>query len=130
MFGKSKSIGISNMSKELEALNNLVERLAIKKYDDKGNLICWESTIDKEYNIIETALKRLEELEKAFKLLSKEDEKTKKFLTKEIEKNRALEIIKKHKLLNYVLKNEKCANMYHLSQEDKDFLLKEVLKNE
>ena len=33
-----------------------------------------------------------------------------------------LEIIKKHKLLNYVLKNEKCANMYHLSKEEIDLL--------
>ena len=33
-----------------------------------------------------------------------------------------LEIIKKHKLLNYVLKNEKCANMYHLSKEECDLL--------
>ena len=41
-------------------------------------------------------------------------------------KLKALEIIKEHKLLNYVLKNEKCANMYHLSKEEKD-LLKEVL---
>ena len=33
-----------------------------------------------------------------------------------------LEIIKKHKLLNYVLKNGKCANMYHLSKEEIDLL--------
>ena len=38
-----------------------------------------------------------------------------------------LEIIKKHKLLNYVLKNEKCANMYHLSKEEID-LLRELMK--
>ena len=38
-----------------------------------------------------------------------------------------LEIIKKHKLLNYVLKNEKCANMYHLSKEECD-LLREIEK--
>ena len=38
-----------------------------------------------------------------------------------------LKIIKKHKLLNYVLKNEKCANMYHLSKEECD-LLKEIEK--
>ena len=37
----------------------------------------------------------------------------------------ALEIIKEHKLLNYVLKNEKCANMYHLSKEECD-LLREI----
>ena len=35
---------------------------------------------------------------------------------------KALEIIKKHKLLNYVLKNKKCASMYHLSEEECDFL--------
>lgn len=38
-----------------------------------------------------------------------------------------LEIIKKHKLLNYVLKNEKCANMYHLSKEEIN-LLREIEK--
>lgn len=48
------------------------------------------------------------------------------FLRNEIEKNlEILEIIKKHKLLNYVLKNEKCANMYHLSKEEID-LLREI----
>lgn len=36
-----------------------------------------------------------------------------------------LEIIKKHKLLIYVLKNEKCANMYHLSKEEIN-LLREI----
>lgn len=47
-----------------------------------------------------------------------------------IEKNlEILEIIKKHKLLNYVLKNEKCANMYHLSKEEID-LLREMQKME
>lgn len=40
---------------------------------------------------------------------------------------KALDIIKSHKLLNYVLKNPKCAKMYHLSEE-KCELLKEVLK--
>ena len=47
---------------------------------------------------------------------------------KPIEKDlEVLEIIKKHKLLNYVLKNEKCANMYHLSKEECD-LLREIEK--
>lgn len=40
-----------------------------------------------------------------------------------------LKIIKDHKLLNYVLKNEKCANMYHLTKEEID-VLKEWLENE
>ena len=56
--------------------------------------------------IIEKELKRLEELEKAFVALSKDDEKAKKLLSKEIEKNRAFEIIKNrlidvHDLLVY-----------------------------
>ena len=46
---------------------------------------------------------------------------------KELTALEALEIIKKHKLLNYVIKNKKCANMYHLTDEEID-LLKEVLK--
>lgn len=50
------------------------------------------------------------------------------FLREIIEKDlEILEIIKKHKLLNYVLKNEKCANMYHLSKEECD-LLREIEK--
>ena len=39
---------------------------------------------------------------------------------------KALEIIKKHKLLNYIFKNKKCANMYHLLEEETE-LLKEVM---
>lgn len=38
-----------------------------------------------------------------------------------------LEIIRTHKLLNYVIKNKKCANMYHLTCE-KLGLLEEWLK--
>lgn len=51
---------------------------------------------------IEKELKRLEELEKAFDALSKEDEKAKKLLSKEIEKNRALEIIKRKPKLDLI----------------------------
>lgn len=49
----------------------------------------------------------------------------KKF-TSYIRRLEAFEIIKEHKLLNYILKNEKCANMYHLSKEEIK-VLKEVL---
>lgn len=64
------------MNKELsplEALEKLVDRLAIKKYDENGNLIYWESTTDKEYNIIETALKRLEKIETTTHSVLRED---------------------------------------------------------
>jgi len=40
---------------------------------------------------------------------------------------KALEIIKNHKLLNYVVKNPKCAAVYGLSEQDKE-ALKEFLK--
>lgn len=39
---------------------------------------------------------------------------------------KCLEIIKSHKLLNYIFKNDKCANIYLLSKEEIDSL-KEVL---
>ena len=39
---------------------------------------------------------------------------------------RLLEIIKNHKLLNYVIKNEKCASMYQLN-ESQIKLIKELL---
>lgn len=47
--------------------------------------------------------------------------------TKALKALKALEIIKEHKLLNYVLKNEKCSNMYHLSKEEKDLLKEAIL---
>ena len=42
---------------------------------------------------------------------------------------KALKIIKNHKLLNYVIKNKKCAAMYHLNDEEIN-ILKEVAKYE
>lgn len=42
---------------------------------------------------------------------------------------KAIEIIKQHKLLNYVLKNDKCVKMYCLSTNDIE-LLKEIMKGE
>ena len=48
------------------------------------------------------------------------------YIEKDLE---VLEIIKKHKLLNYVIKNPKCAKMYHLT-EDEIEKLKKWLENE
>ena len=109
------------ISKGLEALEELYCKfLYIAKKEDKDL-----------FEIIEKDLKRLEELEKAFAALSKDDEKAKKLLSKEIEKNRALEIIKKRKVGQY--QDEKtgkwyftCANGYGLTKEEDEFL-KEVL---
>ena len=53
-----------------------------------------------------------------------------KFLLDIIEKDlEVLEIIRTHKLLNYVIKNKKCATMYHLTDEELN-TLNESLKNE
>ena len=70
------------MNKELEALKQIKSH-----YNDR---VCID--ILEDFDLIETALKRLEEFEKAFDSLSKEDEKTTKLLSKEIEKNGALEV--------------------------------------
>ena len=51
----------------------------------------------------------------------------KQALIKAQEQEHAIKIIKEHKLLNYVLKNPKCAKMYNLNQEKIEFL-KGVLK--
>ena len=48
-------------------------------------------------------------------------------LEKVIKTLEAFEIIKQHKLLNYVIKNPKCAKMYILSEQDMQ-ILKEALK--
>ncbi len=80
--------GIRKMNKELEALiriEDLLSRL------DETDVINDDHLHDT--NIIYEALKRLEELEKAFDTLSKENEKVMKELSKEIEKNRQLQII-------------------------------------
>ena len=42
---------------------------------------------------------------------------------------KVLEIVKTHKLLNYVIKNEKCAKMYNLTEKEIN-KLKEWLENE
>ena len=86
------------MSKELKALIRI---------EDLLNMLYETDVIDDDHthdiNIIGKKLKRLEELEKAFKALSKDDEKTKELLSLEIEKNRTLEIIK-----------EKAVNIYYV----------------
>ena len=49
---------------------------------------------------------------------------------KPIEKDlEVLEIVKTHKLLNYVIKNEKCAKMYNLTEKEIN-KIKEWLENE
>lgn len=45
---------------------------------------------------------------------------------KEMKEIEAWRIVKRHKLLNYVLKNEACANMYQLDENEKQ-LLKELI---
>lgn len=55
-------------------------------------------------------------------VLEQDREQTKKdfeLIRKELE---ILEIIRTHKLLNYIIKNKKCATMYHLTDEESNTL--------
>lgn len=89
------------MSKGLEALKG------IKILVNKTKLTVIDcALLGKRYDIIEKELKRLEELEKAFVALSKDDEKAKKLLSKEIEKNRVLEIIKSRGIILRIPEND------------------------
>ena len=121
------------MSKELTPLEAL-EKVRNCTYP-------FASDNQKAFDVIETALKNYEDLQKVLddfgihNIQNLIDTlKNISFLETELlgqsqelnVKNKALEIIKKHKLLNYVLKNQKCANMYHLSKEEIDSL-KEIL---
>ena len=106
------------MSKELtplQALEKLVDRLAIKKYDENGNLIYWQSTTDNEYPIIENALKKYKVLQEVHK----------DFVDKNIKKLKALEIIKE-KVLDMDYFNIIADNCNLTYQEYN--LLMEVLK--
>jgi hypothetical protein len=123
------------MNKGLEALDNLVNHINLLNHiNGVEQQEVFEPLVNKNKSIIEKELKRLEELEKAFDALSKDDEKSKKLLSKEIEKNRALEIIKKKsvdiKYLRYraEFNVEKYNDNYieTLTKEECD-LLKEVL---
>ena len=79
----------AKMNKKLSPLEALKDLKVNGWFDNRGR---------NDIDIIETALKRLEELEKAFDSLIKDDEKAKKLLSLEIEKNRAFEIIEEKRV--------------------------------
>ena len=126
------------MNKELEALIR-IEDLLNRLYET--DVINDDHTHDT--NIIGKALKRHEELKKAFVSLSKDDEKAKKLLSLEIEKNRAFEIIKEKKVdVPYIIENPEekdviwynarfmgvlCEGWRMLSQEEWDLVRKVLL---
>ena len=72
-----------------EALEHII---FVAKLDKPISSVYYQELIDAKEKI-EKDLDRLEELEKAFDTLSKDDEKAKKLLSLEIEKNRKLQII-------------------------------------
>lgn len=99
------------------------------------------ASVEERLNIIEEEVKEYQNIAKRYKWQNitsgifdvKTDTKFQDLFSsaildiqKDYRKARAFDIVKYRKLLNYVLKNEKCANMYHLSKEEKDFL-KEML---
>ena len=59
------------MNKGLEALNRVAEKYAKKVFNDKGKLVYWENTFGQDYAIIETELKKLEEIDRIVKTLKK-----------------------------------------------------------
>ena len=116
------------MNKELTPLEALEEYKSIKDYYyHRAKENCYKVITlrvfdeeDKIYETIENELKRLE----------KQNEILERTLNKVVgEKNglaEILRIIKEHKLMNYVIKNKKCASMYHLTQDEIDLLKEEL----
>lgn len=45
-----------------EALDNLVDRLAKKEYDEKGNLIRWENACEEEYKCLSALIAMMEKM--------------------------------------------------------------------
>ena len=131
---KSMWLYIDEPTKRKFALQDykIIEK-ELKEYETEHTLrirlenINYELVREKQEN--EKELKRLEELEKAFKALSKDDEKAKKELSKEIEN---IKIIKETLNLK-VYKNKlgQCflegTNILIPIEQDKYDLLKEVL---
>lgn len=99
------------------------------------------ASVEKRLNIIEEEVKEYQKVAKRYKWQDitsgifdiKTDKKFQDLFSsamldiqEDYRKARAFDIVKYRKLLNYVLKNEKCMNMYHLSKEEKEFLKKMV----
>ena len=93
-------------------------KVAYPHCDKQGNITQVNYIEIKDKKLAEEKLCKFEDIEEKYNISSLDD--LENILA-------ALDVIKEHKLLNYVLKNEKCANMYHLSKEKCD-LLKEILK--
>lgn len=108
------------MNKALEALEKLRDN-----YESGTHLFDY-----KYLDIIEEELKEHKELKKIVKQQIKTigyyENLALKNKIENDKKLKVLEIIKDHKLLNYVLKNKKCANMYHLTEREIN-LLKEAM---
>ena len=125
--------------KESEKGSSYVFREAVKIHENRIEEMLKKSL--REWvlkNAFPEELKRLEELEKAFDALSKDDEKAKKLLSLEIEKNRAFEIIKDkqvncYDIINsvdykhYLVLMKNYDKSWLLTQEEYDFLKEELL---
>ena len=113
---------MKRLTTKIKGANNYCEfEVKNAKYKDLFELSSnreIENYVNTDLTIAIDKLGKLEDIEEKHNISSLDD------LDKKLT---ILEIIKKHKLLNYVLKNEKCANMYHLSKEEID-LLREIEK--
>lgn len=95
--GLEVNVEIGLCTKEMAKENPIKDfEILIEEYKDKWSKQMYDY-FKECLNEITKKLTRLEKLEKAFKALSKDDEKAKKLLSLEIEKNRALnEILTLH----------------------------------
>lgn len=122
------------MSKELtplQALEKLVDRLAIKKYDENGNLIYWQSTTDNEYPIIKTAIKENETLKECYE---NELKNTAYYNNLALKYKKAVEIIKEHLLdidwfLQFVTQNISYQHYVYCIEQSNNAFAKRFLLN-
>ena len=92
--GLEVNVEMGLCTKEMAKENPIKDfEILVEEYKDKWSKQMYDY-FKECLNEIKKKLTRLEELEKAFDALSKDDEKAKKLLSKEIEKNMAFEIIK------------------------------------
>ena len=105
----------------LKAFDNLCGHL---DYDTTDYM--FNGSYEEDAEIIETALKKYNQLQIDYEEMNRINDELNlsnhQLRDENIKLRKALKIIKEHKLLNYVIKNQKCAAMYHLSEEEIEYL--------
>ena len=109
------------MNKELTPLQALEEMYNVFRKDT-----WYEAVYNKQYETIKKSLKVYEQLKTDYDEMDRINTELNlsnhQLRDENVKLKKALKIIKEHKLLNYVIKNQKCAAMYHLSEEEIEHL--------